>query len=121
MIARAGAQVVRLSCIYALLDISPRIKVEHLKAALAVWDYCEASCRYIFGDKLGDPVADELLKALRNIKPEGIPRTKMNRMFSGHKPSRQIDRALELLKTHGLARHEMQKTEGRSTEVWFAT
>ena len=65
MIARAEAQTMRLACIYALLDCSPLVHREHLLAALALWDYCEASARGIFGDSLGDPVADEILRALR--------------------------------------------------------
>ena len=58
MIARAEAHVMRLACMYALLDKSDHVSGEHLLAALAVWEYCEASCRHLFGDKLGDPVAD---------------------------------------------------------------
>jgi hypothetical protein len=41
--ARAEAQCLRLALLYALLDKSDDIKPAHLKAALAVWDYCEAS------------------------------------------------------------------------------
>src|SRR5262249_4310160 len=52
--ARAEAQVLRLSCLYALLDMSAVVAVPHLLAALALWDYCEASARYLFGDELGD-------------------------------------------------------------------
>src|SRR5262249_35442373 len=62
---RAEAQVTRLSCIYALLDGSHVVDVPPLKAALAIWDYCEQSCRYIFGDALGNPIADRILQALR--------------------------------------------------------
>lgn len=38
--SRAEAQVLRLSAIYAVLDCSETIRVDHLQAALAVWDYC---------------------------------------------------------------------------------
>src|SRR5262249_10290624 len=41
--ARAEAQVIRLALIYALLDKSADIDIAHLQAALAVWEYCEAS------------------------------------------------------------------------------
>ena len=63
--SRAEAQVLRLSMLYALLDCSDEIRVPHLVAALALWDYCEKSARWIFGDALGDPVADAILSALR--------------------------------------------------------
>ena len=41
--ARPEAQALRLSVVYAALDGSSTIKVPHLEAALAVWNYCEAS------------------------------------------------------------------------------
>jgi hypothetical protein len=62
---RAEAQVLRLSLLYALINCSRVIYVEHLKAALAVWDYCEASANYIFGTKTGNPVADRIIEALK--------------------------------------------------------
>jgi len=121
MIARAEAQVIRLSVIYALLDLSTVIQKEHLEAALAVWQYCEDSCRYIFGNALGDPVADSLLKALRDKKPNGMTRTDINKMFKEHRQANQIDRALRLLEELGSAKRESQETGGRPSEVWFAT
>jgi hypothetical protein len=45
--SRAEAQVLRLSAIFAVLDMSETIRVEHLHAALAVWDYAFDSARYI--------------------------------------------------------------------------
>jgi hypothetical protein len=41
MVARAPAQVLRLSMMYALLDMSTTIRKEHLEAALEIWRYCE--------------------------------------------------------------------------------
>jgi hypothetical protein len=64
VVARGEAQVVRLALVYALLDGSRQIDVPHLEAALAVWEYCEASAAFVFGDLLGDPVADEIARAL---------------------------------------------------------
>lgn len=63
--SRAEAQVMRLALVYALLDESPMIRAEHLTAGLALWNYAEQSAKYIFGSKLGDPVADDVLYALR--------------------------------------------------------
>ena len=77
MIARAEAQVTRLALIYALLDKSPIIKLVHLQAALALWRYCEASARYIFGDALGDPIADTIVQALRGTAG-GMTRTEIS-------------------------------------------
>lgn len=69
----------RLACIYALLDESREVKAVHLQAGLAVWKYREASACYIFGDALGDPLADVFLFAdkhgqrfARCIVPDGL-------------------------------------------------
>ena len=48
--------VVDTSVIYALLDQSLEIRWPHLKAALAVWRYCEQSARWLFGDQMADAV-----------------------------------------------------------------
>jgi hypothetical protein len=117
--ARAEPYVLRLACIYALLDLSSVILPEHLMAALAVWKYCEDSARFIFGDSLGDPVADEILRALRS-NPQGMTRTEIRDLFGRHKGSEQIGQALSLLLEHGLVDRREEKTEGRSAERWFA-
>ena len=46
--ARAEAQTVRLALLYALLDGTNQIDEPHLRAALAVWEYCDASAAHIF-------------------------------------------------------------------------
>ena len=65
----------------------------HLEAALAVWRYCEASAKHIFGDSIGDPLADDLLTALRT-RPDGLSRNDIHNHFSRHKSASQIGQAL---------------------------
>jgi hypothetical protein len=117
--SRAEAQVMRLACVYALLDRSPLIRTEHLEAALALWRYCEASCRHIFGRGLGDAFADRILAALR-AAPAGLARAKVYEVFSGHADRAAIERALVTLERKGLARREVERTAGRPAERWFA-
>jgi Protein of unknown function (DUF3987) len=117
---RAEAQVVRLALLYALLDCSPDIRKAHLAAALALWEYCEQSVMTIFGDSMGDPVADQILKALRSKKPNGMNRTEISGLFQRHVKAVQIDRSLELLLKEGKIRREDIPTEGRPIEMWFA-
>ena len=119
MTARAESQVLRLSCVYALLDLSSEIGEEHLSAALALWDYSEASCRYIFGHILGDPVAHRILTQLRE-NPEGLSRTVVNKGLGGHVPTSQIEDALHLLETLDLAKKKVTSTRGRPLEIWMA-
>jgi hypothetical protein len=120
--SRADCLVVRLSLVYALLDQSPVIKAPHLKAALAVWRYCEDSARFIFGDSLGDPVADEILRSLRS-RSDGMTRTDIRDLFQRNKKSEEVSRALGALQEHGLARVALdyeQEDQRRPTERWFA-
>jgi hypothetical protein len=118
--SRAEAQTMRLALVYALLDSSPVIKAEHLNAGLAVWSYCEASARLIFGDALGDVTADEALKALRTA-PNGLTRTELSGRFGRNKSAFEINRALTVLTQHGLVRSENdESTTGRPAERWFA-
>jgi Protein of unknown function (DUF3987) len=121
VIARGEAQVVRLALVYALLDGSGQIDVPHLKAALALWEYCESSAAFIFGDLLGDPVADEIARALHYAGPEGMSRTAIRDLFGRHRSADRIGAALALLTTKGRARSESRTTGGRPVEVWFAT
>lgn len=80
LLARGEAHAMRLALVYALLDQSREIRDVHLLAALALWEYVEASVRFIFGDSIGDPVADEILRALRNA-PQGLTRTDIRDLF----------------------------------------
>ena len=117
--SRAEAQVMRLALVYALLDCSATISRPHLEAALAVWRYADASARFIFGDALGDPLADELLRAVRS-RPEGMTRNDIREHFKHNRRKAQIDLALTRLLEHGLVRRERQETGGRPAERWFA-
>lgn len=49
---RAEAHVIRIALIYALLDGKTEIDLVHLKAAIAVWEFCEESARQISGTAL---------------------------------------------------------------------
>ena len=105
--------------IYALLDLSERIRLEHLEAALAVWRYSAASARWIFGDALGDPTADEIWAAAKD-RPGGLTRTEVSDMFSRNKKRREIERALAVLEHAGRLRRETRQPQrGRSAELWI--
>lgn len=122
LIARSEAQVLRLSMLYALLDRSDAIRREHLEAALALWRYCEDSARQVFGDALGNPIADEILRALR-AKPEGMTRTEINGLFTGNRKASEIAQGLTILLQNGLASPQTQASVprgGRPVERWFA-
>lgn len=118
--ARAEAQVTRLACIYALLDRSVEIKPPHLRAALTVWSYAEASVRYIFQNTQSDPLANKIFEALA-VRPHGMTRTEINNLLGGHYSTTRIDEALELLQVSGLARSKKTETGGRPIQHWLLT
>jgi len=121
MLSRAEAHVLRLSMIFALADASRVIGQPHLKAALALWDYCERSAGFVFGNSLGDPTADDLLRALR-AAPDGLTRSEMREHFGRNKSSAEITRALGVLARQGIAHLVVEKQDvaGRPTERWRA-
>jgi hypothetical protein len=115
---RAEAHVVRLATIYATLDLSEQIALAHLEAALAVWRYSLDSARWIFGDTLGDPTADEIW-ALAKDRPAGVTRSEVRDLFSRNKKAREIDRALTVLEEAGrLTRTSSADGRGRPAEIW---
>jgi hypothetical protein len=116
---RAEAQVLRLSVLYAVLECSDMIRAEHLKAALAVWRYADQTSLWLFGDALGDPVADTVLTALRQRGE--MSRDDIVNLLQRHPGKARVDQALDLLRGLGLAQMERRQTGGRPREVWTAT
>jgi hypothetical protein len=119
IISRAEAQVVRLATLYAALRGSAEIELDDLAAALAVWDYCEQSARFIFGERLGNPVADRMLEALR-ASADGLTRTEISALFERHLSEQQITAALDLLEKEQLAAKKQEPSGGRPVERWKA-
>jgi hypothetical protein len=118
--SRAEAHVLRLSCIYPLLDCSEVIARRHLEPARAVRKYSEDSVRVIFGDALSNPVAERIRNALYDA-PGGLTRTDLRDLFRGHRNSSEITTALQILCEQGLAEFELEETGGRTAERWFAS
>lgn len=93
--------------------------IPHLQAALAVWRYSADSARWIFGDSLGDPTADDIW-ALAKDRPAGVTRTEVRDLFSRNKKAREIDRALTVLEEAGrLQRTTITDGRGRPAETWL--
>ncbi len=115
--SRAEAQVLRLSMIYALLDGEKLVRVPHLLAALAVWDYCDASVRYIFSQSLGDPTADTILEALK-AAPGGLTRTEINSLFGRNLSADLLQAAIGELLRLGFIGVSKIETGGRPGELF---
>jgi hypothetical protein len=121
IIGRADAQVIRLSLIYSLLDRRAEIDIAHLEAAIALWENSEASVRWIFGDALGDPIADEILRALRQAADAGMTRTQVRDLFGRHQNADRIAVSLSTLERYGKAESICRETAGHPAATWMAT
>jgi hypothetical protein len=118
--ARAEAQALRLSCIYALMDCSSVIRPEHLSAALAFWQYAEDSVRFLFGEQLGDPLADAILSKLR-VTPGGLSRTQLRDQFGRNRHGADFKAALRMLVNSGLITVRKEEKAGRGRPAEWLT
>jgi hypothetical protein len=94
-VTRGCPQVVRLSMIYALMDLSETVEVGHLRAAKAVWDYCHASARWALEEYRFSQDAKAIHAALCTGAKDRTHIVK--NVFSGKRTQRQIDAALKEL------------------------
>lgn len=117
--SRAEAQVMRFAAIMAAVEAVNEIRIDHLQAALAVWDYSLRSCRHIFGEDTGEPNADRILRELKKAGEEGLTRTDISDMFSRNLKGGELLDALERLRSADLAFSAMTYGTGRPAERWF--
>ena len=112
--SRAEAQVLRLSLVYALIDGSPAIRLPHLDAALALWEYAERSTTYIFGQRTGDAIADAILAETAHGR---VSRSDLwADVFGRHVRRPRIDAAVAQLVEQALIRVVREPTAGRPVE-----
>lgn len=119
--SRAEAILMRIATLLAVTDCSPFITSAHLKAALAIWDYCAASAKFIFGNTLGNPIAEKVQAELKLAGELGVSLSGIYDRFNGHIGKDELHAALKDLHSQGLARFEKIKTSGRPGQIWFAT
>jgi hypothetical protein len=122
--ARAHAQRLRLSVLYAALDGANDIRPEHLRAGDACWRYAVQSVEHIFGSLRGDRIQDRLLDALRKAWPRGLTGAEQDAIFSKNLRPGQLAEARVQLETRGLIRTENEGAGagkgGRSTVRSYA-
>jgi hypothetical protein len=102
--------------IYALADRSRIIFEQRLRAAHAVWKYCEGSASFLFGDRLGNPKAEKILAALQEA-PRGLTRRDINNnVFKRNLKAEPLNDALKLLVRLGRISSQIERTGGRDAE-----
>ena len=97
---------------------------EHRRAAPAgragLLGVLRVSAAYIFGDMLGDPVADEIFAGAAAGGRRGMTRTAIRDLFGRHRSGDRIGAALALLTTRG-GRGWRGSDRRPPAETWFAT
>jgi hypothetical protein len=120
IITRGSPYTLRLALLYALLDGSRQIDLDHLEAGYALWRYARASAEYVFGDAIGDEIAARMLHALSRA-PEGLTLTDLDRTLGKHVDAARRNVAVEALERRGLVQIERVQTPGRPSTVVRAT
>jgi len=116
LLARSEAHVARLSALYALSARREQVDVEHLQAAVALWEYAEQSTAIIFADRSGDPTADKLLAALKPDRSMTVEEIR-SEIFANHVDKARLDNALNVLEYRGQVRLVKRQTGGRACTV----
>jgi hypothetical protein len=109
--ARGEAYVIRLALLYALLDQSDHIGSEHLRAALALWQYCEDSARFIF-----QAVNANQQKILDYLSEPRMKTHIIEGCFSGNRRAAEINEDLDYLIEIG----KIKRRRGENGVEWFS-
>lgn len=117
ILGRAEAQVMRLASLFALTDGGDAVSVDHLAAALALWDYAEKSALTIFGELSGNPTADRIMAELGK-SPDGLSETEIYNLLGKHKSAAEIDTTMSVLQATGKVQPETTATGGRPKTIW---
>lgn len=118
-VSRAEAQVRRIALLYAALDMSVEVRMEHLSAGLAVWEFCEASAQYVFRHTLDHPLAEKLKQII--IGRDGITKTDIHEALGRHESAKEVDSALHCLLERGIVSEEEGPTPrngGRRAKIY---
>ncbi|MEX5213636.1 MAG: YfjI family protein [Nitrospiraceae bacterium] len=116
LLARAEAHVMRIAGLYSVLDGSGQIDAPHLEAGLALWQHAEQSTRRIFGDTLGDPVADTILRALGTATE--LTDSEISDLFGRNVAAIRLEHAKSVLLASGLVQCITVETTGRPRKIW---
>lgn len=117
LLGRGESHVMRLACIYALLNTSNVVTPQHLGAAAALWEYSERSVAHIFGGEHGSPLEARLLAMLQDNG--SMTRTQIRDALNRNYPVKEVDEALDALSLAGkIASMKRSNTGGRPATIW---
>lgn len=118
--ARAEPQVLRLALIYCLLDAEDEIREKHINAAIALWNYCDESALYLFGnsnrqDSISRKILDFLQSGLKS-------QTEINKYLGGKVSAMRLSSSLAELQALGSIFQTTDASgQGRKKTIWQLT
>lgn len=114
LLARGTTHVLRVAALFALLDCTTTVRVDHLEAAAAVVDYSVASVLHIWGKR---PERGALARLVGAHVAAGAPmsRSQQFQVFNGHLRAAQLDRLVQDAERRGLL------AKDGKTKAWTAT
>lgn len=107
---RAEGHVYRLSLIFALLDRRSDIRSEHLKAAMALWDYSMRSVLHIFNTVVLTPAQKRIIDYLGTAGPSTTAQIR-EELFKRNRGKDEIVTDLDRLKENGLIDDAVEDAE----------
>lgn len=122
LLGRGAPYAMRIAATYAALDAAPAIDRPHLRAALALWGYADASVRHIFG-ATARPAANEAYRRtiLAALVGGRLSQTEIsNDIFGGNLRPPEPHASLDALLGAGLiARTFERPASGRGRNITF--
>jgi Primase C terminal 2 (PriCT-2) len=117
--ARAFVQILRVALVYAVADGSKNVEPVHLQAAKAFVGHAERSIKKLASGGIKDPLAERILKHMREDPKEVLSRTEISSdVFNGHVSAAPLEEAIRVLLRLGMLAEETVPTKGRSRTVY---
>lgn len=119
--AREISNLVRVALIYAVIDMSHVITVEHLRAAEAFIAYANDSLAILFGGNSYSERATRILETLRSApRGEGLTRTQIRALYANNWESGQLEKTIAELTEAGIAvERSTSSGRGRPTQTLY--
>ena len=121
LLARQWTNFCRLTLIYALLDETDRIEVEHVEAAATIVRYSRIGVERIFEHAPRPRLVEDILRHVRSRGNRGISLTDLAREFSNHLEIGKRNEILTKLLDDGLIVRKTMTTTGRPAGWLVAT
>lgn len=109
--SRAEPYILRMAMIYAALDLSHNIELQHLRSAEACWNYCDASARQIFARDTSLKFNQQKAKLLEFLAGGERSLTEIHNLFGRNMPAGELTEQIRKLESEGAITSREEKLE----------